>query len=104
MACATRGDARRLRRLGLALGLLALQIPAQLPESCDYGPPGSEEAQCCAVENDCFISSIIRATDQCSIACQKRYASLPGECYFAHRHNWQWQLAAELCDPQGAIV
>merc|ERR1719379_249264 len=61
--------------------------------------------ECCIMEAEgCLIKDLVSPRQSCSIACQKRYASLSYACYEKYSIGWQWVQMRKSCDPQGVVT
>jgi len=68
-------------------------VDANSPECCDLDPA-----------NACFIRSVKRPLDGCTVACQRRYQTLGWQCYMEHKESYFWEIMQANCDPQSIFV
>lgn len=101
---ATRGTVSELDKLEGVWVPQYHEVYSSNPDlSCKTDP---DQAKCCPVEDrssGCLIA-IIRPSDGCTKACQKKYATLGFECWRGYHKHFQWQQAARNCDPENQVV
>lgn len=70
------------------------------PNPCVVDP---QRMECCELEENqpCLMKSIIKLRDGCSVACQKRYQSLPYQCFADFEYHFRFAQMMTNCDPTG---
>jgi len=60
---------------------------------------------CCEMIEDapCLMKNIVKDSDGCSTACQRRYQTIPYQCYQDFRTHFIFKQMIENCDPTGAF-
>mmetsp|Transcript_16263 Transcript_16263/g.37521 ORF Transcript_16263/g.37521 Transcript_16263/m.37521 type:complete len:147 (+) Transcript_16263:61-501(+) len=89
----------------LVLGVMVFE---PVLATADCSDPITAPASCCEMERNqpCLFSSNEMYSlehSSCSIACQRKYASLAYECYRDFKNHYQWALMEDLCDPNGIV-